>query len=163
MSGRHLNEMEAATQPEVLNAADLLRPLIDAQSARQPSPSSGGIVVGELIALKDDGCTPLVRYSVQPGTAAIAARSVVDLHAAHIGRAVVLMFEEGSAARPIVMGVLHEGASTPLDQPPGGDHQAGRVVGEAGQGLGRLGRRQRQVALGRPGHPPETLDRMHRS
>ena len=31
----------------------------------------------------------------------------------------MLMFEDGNAARPIVMGVLHEGASTPLDQPPG--------------------------------------------
>jgi len=51
----------------------------------------------------------------------------------------------------------------PLDEPPGGDHQPGRVVGEAGQGVGRLGRHQRQVALRRPRHPPEPLDRMHHS
>lgn len=63
-------------------------------------------VVGELVALADDGCTPLVCFAGQPGTAALRARSTVDLHGAHIGADVVLLFEAGDPRRPIVTGVL---------------------------------------------------------
>lgn len=75
-----------------------------------------GVVIGELIALKDQGATPLVLYS---GGAALAARSTVDLHGGHIGRSVVLMFEGGDPRRPIVMGVLRGGESWPLSEAPG--------------------------------------------
>ena len=67
---------------------------------------SAAAVVGELIAITDDGKTPLVCFGGQPGTAALRARSTVDLHAAHIGAAVVLLFEAGDPQRPIVAGVL---------------------------------------------------------
>ena len=62
--------------------------------------------IGELLALVDDGRTALVRLSAGAGDAAVRARSTVDLHGAHIGKAVVLMFENADLARPIVMGVL---------------------------------------------------------
>lgn len=65
-----------------------------------------GVVVGELLALADDGCTPLVRFAGQAGTAAVRACTSVDLRGPHMGRAVVLMFENGDPARPIVMGLL---------------------------------------------------------
>ena len=42
----------------------------------------------------------------QSGSAAVRARTSVDLHGPHIGDSVVLMFEHGDADRPIVMGVL---------------------------------------------------------
>ena len=67
---------------------------------------SATAVVGELVAITDDGRTPLVCFSDQPGTAALRARSTVDLHAAHVGAAVLLLFEAGDARRPIVTGVL---------------------------------------------------------
>jgi hypothetical protein len=75
-------------------------------------------VVGELVAIADEGSTPLVVFEGQPGTAALRARSVVDLHAAHIGRAVVLMFEQADPARPIVMGVLRGAAGWPQAEVP---------------------------------------------
>lgn len=62
--------------------------------------------IGELVALTDTGMTPLVIDPANPDVPARQARSVVDLHAGHIGRAVVLMFEGGDPAKPIVMGVL---------------------------------------------------------
>ena len=62
MNSMDLNEMEAVAAPEAIGGADLLRPLIDAKSARQASVASSGVVIGELIALKDDGRTPLLRY-----------------------------------------------------------------------------------------------------
>lgn len=78
----------------------------------------GGVVTGELVAIADEGRTPLVMFPGQAGTAAVRARSVVDLHGAHIGAAVVLMFEEADAARPIVMGVLRGNEGWPLAEKP---------------------------------------------
>lgn len=77
------------------------------------------VVVGELIALADDGYTPLVLFPGQPGTSALRARTVLDLHALHIGRQVVLMFDGGEASRPMVMGVLCPSAGWQLRKPPG--------------------------------------------
>lgn len=77
-----------------------------------------GVVIGTLLGFKDDATTPLVIYPGQPGTAALAAGSVLDLHGAHIGKAVVLQFERGDPTRPIVMGLLRQGAAWPLPERP---------------------------------------------
>jgi len=77
-----------------------------------------GVVVGELLALTDEGETPLVRFPGQVGTSAVRARTSVDLHGPHIGADVVLMFEEGDPDRPIVVGVLRGRAGWPMDDKP---------------------------------------------
>lgn len=85
------------------------------EGADAPEPVViAGPVVGELLAMADDGRTPLVRYPGQPHTAAMRARSVVDLHGPHIGSEVVLWFENMDPHRPIVMGVLRDGGESPL-------------------------------------------------
>lgn len=71
--------------------------------------------IGELVALTEGGTTALVVDPALPGTPARAARSVVDLHGGHIGRPVVLLFEEGNPERPIVMGVLGGGEQRPAE------------------------------------------------
>jgi hypothetical protein len=68
-----------------------------------------GIIIGELIGMTDDGRTPLVVFRGQVGSAAVAARSVVDVHGDHVGRHVVLAFEDADHAKPIIMGVLCDG------------------------------------------------------
>lgn len=97
--------------------ADEGGPLLSLLSARATDPRSASlpsIAVGRLVAISGSGAVPLVTYPGQSGMAARACRSVVDLHGAHIGRSVVLVFEDGDAAKPIVMGVLRaEG-----DRPP---------------------------------------------
>lgn len=96
-------------------AGDALTPLLGDRPAalsRAPLPE---VVVGELVAITDDGQTPLVLYPGQAGTAALRARTLVDLHGAHIGRQLVLSFEGGDASRPIVMGVLREAGDSPLE------------------------------------------------
>jgi hypothetical protein len=77
-------------------------------SAQMVASAVGGVVIGELIALLDDGATPLVLFPGQPGHSAVSARSVVDLHGGHIGRRVVLTFEASDLAKPIVIGVLRD-------------------------------------------------------
>jgi hypothetical protein len=69
--------------------------------------------------MRDNGRTPLIVYQGQPGTEAIPARSVVDLHGAHIGKKVVILFESGYPARPIVMGVLREEEGWPVRRTSG--------------------------------------------
>jgi len=89
--------------------ADSLGPLLRERPARVQANSLPEVVIGELIAITDDGETPLVLYPRQSGTAAVRARSVVDVRGEQIGKSVVLAFENGNASLPIVMGVLRSG------------------------------------------------------
>lgn len=77
-----------------------------------------GVVIGELVAISQDSRQPLVMFPGQPDTAAQPARSVVDLHGAHIGKAVTLMFENGDPTRPIITGILREHTGWPLEEKP---------------------------------------------
>ncbi|WP_241495985.1 DUF6484 domain-containing protein [Paraburkholderia monticola] len=80
-------------------------------------PRSSGafakLVIGELLAIAEEGHTPLVRHAAQEGTAALAAQTLVDLHEPHIGCRVALMFEDADPQRPVIIGVLHEGGVAP--------------------------------------------------
>jgi len=77
-----------------------------------------GVVVGKLIAVKDDGRTGMVLYPGQPGTATLTARSVIDLCGHHVSGDVVLMFDGGDAEKPIVMGVLRQADAWPATDRP---------------------------------------------
>ena len=78
-----------------------------------------GTVVGTLVALAENGTVPLVTFTGQPGTAAIEARTTIDVHGAHIGRPAVLVFEDGDPARPIMVGCLREAAARAAIDAPG--------------------------------------------
>ena len=114
----------AATEVQLAEGADLLLPLLRGAThaqrevdASNPGPIQG-VVIGELLALTEGGATALVRYPGQHGTSALAARSSVDLQGPHIGSSVVLVFDQGDPARPIVMGVLRGAAGWPLADKP---------------------------------------------
>ena len=94
----HSAPAEATTE-----SSDLLSPLLQGPFAsaaaeqlqpEQVTASFNGVVVGELLALTDGGVTPLVTYPGQAVPQALRARSTVDLHGHHIGRGLVLMFEQ---------------------------------------------------------------------
>lgn len=88
-------------------------------SADRSAPARiDGVLTGLLIGFKESGAVPLVMFPGQPQSAAVPARTTVDLHGAHIGRQVVLMFDGGDPLRPIVMGAIR-GESTALAQQPG--------------------------------------------
>lgn len=123
MSNQDILETDAEVILQQELESDILRPLLD----RDVTPASKkipihnqqlGVIVGELIAMTEEGRMPMVCYSNQPGTAAIAARSTIDLHGKHIGQQVVLMFEGNDPEKPIIMGVLQGKEGWPIDQRP---------------------------------------------
>ena len=65
-----------------------------------------GLVVGEVTAVSDLG-VPSVDYS-GCSSGPRPARTTAALTAEHVGRRVVLAFEDGHLHAPIVIGVLHE-------------------------------------------------------
>jgi hypothetical protein len=106
------NEHDDTRELETLLAAPV-QPAVAAGTSASPN----GAVVGEIVGFADGGATPLVFYDGQPGSAALRARTTLDLRAAHIGRDAVLIFEGGDPTRPIVIGCLH--GTTSLADVPG--------------------------------------------
>jgi hypothetical protein len=90
----------------------------EAAAATAAPPALPGVTVGMLIGFRDDGATPLVLFPGQPGSAAIAARATLDVHGVHIGRKVLLLFENGDARLPIITGLLQQPAAWPLADKP---------------------------------------------
>jgi Domain of unknown function (DUF6484) len=124
MSARDLID-DKLTQAEALPAhasaappTDMARLLKARPAKRQASATLPAVTIGELLAIADDGKSPLVTYPGQPGTAALRARTVLALHGAHIGQSVVLQFEGGDPTLPIVMGVLRQSEGWPLEERP---------------------------------------------
>lgn len=108
----------SAAEVDVIEGAELVQ--VHKPRARKVAARRiDGVVTGDLVGFKDEGHTPLVVYPDQPGTAALAAAAVLDLHGPHIGRKVVLMFENGEPSRPIIMGLLREQQAWPLNEKPG--------------------------------------------
>lgn len=113
-----MNSRDRCRDAEEFSAvAELLAPMLQrsasaASSARADAvpcyAAMPGAIVGELLAIAEDGNVPLVRYPGLPGYEALRARSAVDLHGAHIGRPVLLIFDRADARRPIVVGVVRE-------------------------------------------------------
>jgi hypothetical protein len=89
------------------SSSDLFAQLV-IEHAAHVLPPHGGVLIGEVLALTDDGATPLVTFPGRPGAAALRARSTVEIGAEHIGRSVVLMFENEDLRKPIIMGVLRD-------------------------------------------------------
>ncbi|WP_206169152.1 DUF6484 domain-containing protein [Variovorax atrisoli] len=105
--------------------------LLAARLGSMPPLGMPGVLLGELVALTDEGCTPLVLFSGQASGTAVRARTVVDLHGVHIGQQVTLVFEAGDAARPIVTGVLRQASDPPLAGSPGQvevSHDGARMI-----------------------------------
>jgi len=103
----------ATTRPGESSGLDgLLGLLLQRDDPRPRAPEPAGVVIGELIALADNGQTPLLALPGHEGTA-VPALSIVDLHGAHIGQRVAVLFESAVERRPLVIGVLR-GAAGPM-------------------------------------------------
>lgn len=118
MSEREPQPGVGVDDPEICDAESLLRPLMR-EAVGPPTGGSDGLLIGRLLALVEEGRTPLVAYAGQPGNGALRARSVVDLHGNHVGQDVVLGFELRNPSRPIILGVVRGQSGWPLSQTPG--------------------------------------------
>jgi hypothetical protein len=95
------------------------RDLIEAQLKEEAAFAPwNAVATGELLALADEGRTPIVQIAGRANAGAVRARTVVDLHGAHIASSVVLAFEDADPQRPIVMGVLRGTPGWPLPEFP---------------------------------------------
>jgi len=69
-----------------------------------------GVVRGLLVTMAEDG-TPVVDFDGNPNREPIAAVSTITVLQSDLGREVVLMFEDGDARRPILLGLVQAPAS----------------------------------------------------
>lgn len=113
----------ATDNPTAVESCDLERllaePPIESAVKTAPCERIDGTVLGTLVALANDASVPLVTFKGQTGAAALAAQTTVDLHGWHIGRRVVLMFEDGDPSRPIVIGCVRAAVASSLEERPG--------------------------------------------
>lgn len=100
-----------------IDLGDTMQPAQCAAQTQAPA-ALPGVTIGMLIGFRDDGATPLVLFPGQSGTAAIPARATLDVHGVHIGRKVLLLFENGDAALPIITGLLQQPSAWPLATKP---------------------------------------------
>src|SRR2546423_14981511 len=119
MSERDQVETGVFEDPATCEAAQLLSPLMQESIGTLAVAAGSGLLIGRLLALVDSGRTPLVVYPDQRIEGALRARSVVDLHSAHVGQDVVLGFERQDPARPIILGVVQGQPRWPLTETPG--------------------------------------------
>ncbi|SRR5258705_147475 len=107
-------------EPEVIHGATTTGELeqLLAQPVEQLQDSEGsqrvyGIVVGTLVGFHDQ-YQPLVVYPGVPGTAAVVARTGVDLRPEDVGHEVTLMFEACDPRKPIVTGRIRAASAGPI-------------------------------------------------
>jgi uncharacterized protein DUF6484 len=63
--------------------------------------------VARLVGINDSG-EPLIRHSVGQSGCIVLARTTVTVTREHVDRAVVIAFESGNLAKPIIMGFLKQ-------------------------------------------------------
>jgi hypothetical protein len=78
------------------------------EESRFYHPADGGVVTGTLVALSLADRTPLITYPGSLGSAPVPARTAIDLAADHVGRQVVIVFDGGDVARPIIIGWIRD-------------------------------------------------------
>lgn len=75
------------------------------------------VVTGILAGFSEREQLPLVVFPGQPGSAAIPARSILDVRASHVGCDALLVFEGGDPRHPVIVGFLRDGHRAPNPQP----------------------------------------------
>ncbi len=120
MSGRDSTPAEVSREPLLDEPTSLLRPLLE-RGRIVSAPRADALpsmVIGELLALLDEGQRPLIRHGEGASQETLEARCCVDLGARDVGCQVALMYEQGDRQRPVVIGVMRGSAGaapTPVE------------------------------------------------
>ncbi|WP_234413856.1 DUF6484 domain-containing protein [Ideonella sp. A 288] len=94
----------AATELDTL--ALLLAKPLESNGSNDTFVRIDGVRIGRLIGFSEHGSVPLVAFDGQPPSAPMEARATIELSGSHVGRQLVLMFENGDPFRPIAVGCL---------------------------------------------------------
>jgi hypothetical protein len=118
-----VTEAAAAKTADEFNPDELAQLL--AGPVETPAKSAAacihGIRIGRLVGFAEEGAVALITYPGQPAAAALPARALIDLHAAHFDRDLALMFEDADPNRPVVVGCLRDTGTNARQHPdPGG-------------------------------------------
>lgn len=89
-----------------------------------------GVVIGTLAGIAQSG-QPMVTFPQNASGAAVAARSMVAVGAADIGKEVALLFEGGDQQCPVLMGLMFKPDPMPLLPSPAVEKDGERLVFEA--------------------------------
>lgn len=95
------------TAADEADTLDALLPLVTGRVAHGVAAAYATNAIGDLVAIRDDG-TPLVLVERHADSRALPARSIIDIHSGHVGRQVVLFFEDGDPSKPVVLGVIRD-------------------------------------------------------
>jgi hypothetical protein len=83
------------------------------RSADVSRPMVHGVQVAVLVGIVIEKNIPLVIFPGQIGSAAVKARSTIHVDERHIGKEVVLLFENGDPWRPLIVGMLQYQVNLP--------------------------------------------------
>jgi hypothetical protein len=86
--------------------------ILSKPSGTEARPLLQGVVIGRLLGLVDESRVPLVALPGPAARAGLRARSIVDVYAPHVGRDVLLLFEDGDETKPIIVGLLRDDGPT---------------------------------------------------
>jgi|SRR5579871_92520 len=101
------------------SASELLRPLMEGHAARPRSNADAGLRIGQLLALLPETAVCLVSIADSLTADAKRARAIIELDGRHIGRDVLLGFENNDPERPIILGLLTGQSGWPMENPSG--------------------------------------------
>ncbi|MBN9550178.1 MAG: hypothetical protein J0H31_15175 [Alphaproteobacteria bacterium] len=87
-----------------------------------------GVVIGVFLGF--DGSAPLVVYVGNPQETAVRAKSLTELTADMMGTEVALLFQDGDAGRPLIVGRIVEPVRGPTAPQVVRDGKAVTIVGE---------------------------------
>jgi hypothetical protein len=89
----------------------------DQQALSITQAAAGEIIIGVIQGINESGM-PLVQYPGNPRQEPLAAITTVTIEHRHVGRQVALLFNQGDALAPVVMGLIQNPLDAVLELQP---------------------------------------------
>ena len=89
----------------------------DQQPLAITQAAAGEIIIGVVQGINESGM-PLVDYPGSPQQEALAAITTVTIEHRHVGRQVALLFNQGDALAPVIMGLIQNPLDAVLELQP---------------------------------------------